>query len=364
MPVFTPDVEAQFRAQRATALADINATSFWFMAAMLLAFSAWDWFVDDRHWLTALAIRMVGAVIILAGGLTQRLSGRTEWAPLIAKIRFGACVCAIAGALAVLDNGYLVGCAGLVSVVLAGPYVSISRRDLLVLYAVPVTGTAIAMWAGGLDRFTVINTSVFLGMSLMVGLLLAGVLEKSNRYAFALEQALHREARTDSLTGIANRRALEEFGLADLRRARRTGKPTALILFDLDHFKRFNDEYGHETGDRIIRAVVDVLNPVMRAADCVGRWGGEEFLVILSQATGAQAEQLAERMRATLEEATLLESPAVKATISLGVSAGEPSPGVDDAARWQALLKTADDALYRAKSAGRNRVESGQVRNS
>jgi diguanylate cyclase (GGDEF)-like protein len=358
-PVFTPEVEKQFHAQRAAALADINATTFWFMAAMLMAFSAWDWFVDERHWRIALAIRSVGAVVILAAGLVQRASRRSDWAPTIAKIRFGACVCAIAGALAVLEKGYLFGCAGLVSVILAGPYVSTSKRDLAVLYAVPVLGTAIAMGLSGLDRFTMINSSVFLVLSLLVGLMLAGVLEKSNRRAFALEQALQREARTDALTDIANRRALEEFGLAELRRGQRSGKPTALILFDLDHFKQCNDDYGHETGDRIIRAVVDALKPVVRQTDCLGRWGGEEFLVILPDTSHDEAMQFAERMRATIASVALLDSPPVRATISLGVSVDDPVQGVSETTRWRALLKAADDAMYRAKSTGRNRVEAG-----
>ncbi len=118
-------------------MAEINGTTFWLVAGLVMAFSWWDW-VDPVHWGTAFVIRGVGSVIVLASGFAQRLSGRVDWAAAIAKVRFAAAVVAVAGALAVLDQGYVVGLAGIVVVLLAGPYIAVDRRDLLVMDAAPL----------------------------------------------------------------------------------------------------------------------------------------------------------------------------------------------------------------------------------
>jgi diguanylate cyclase (GGDEF)-like protein len=358
---FPPDQEARFQAQRREALAVINSTTFWLVAAMVLAFSLWDWFVDPHNWRTALAWRLAGVAVIIGCGFAQRWSRRADFAPAIAKVRFAASTIAVTAALAVLDRGFLVGIGGLVAVFFAGPYIAIDRRDYLKLNAVPFLVVAGVMWAKDLDRFTVINAWSFLSLSLVVGLLLARMFESSNRRAFALEEALSREARTDSLTGIDNRRALDERGLYELRRGSRNGKPTSVILLDIDHFKRINDNYGHTIGDRVIQAVAHNLSTTLRATDRIGRWGGEEFLVILPETEAEEGAQLAERMRAAIAIMPVLKMPIIKTSISLGLASaavhGTAAGEVEET--WSELLKAADDALHRAKEEGRNRVVVG-----
>jgi diguanylate cyclase (GGDEF)-like protein len=348
-----PDAEARFRASRVAGLADVNAGTFWSIAVLLLAFSAWDAFVDPAHWREALEVRLAGVGVILATGAFQRLPGRIEWMPLLAKVRFVVAVATVAGALARLDDGFRIGVAGLVAVFLTGPYIAIDLRDLRRMNAVALAAVAAIAFAVSLDPFSSINTAVFLVLAAAVSALLGRVLEASNRRAFALELELSREARTDPLTGLANRREAEHRADLELRRAERAGTPLSVIVCDIDHFKSINDRFGHDVGDAAICAVADTLRAAVRETDVLGRWGGEEFIAVLPDTDADTAAAVAERMRAAVAGAAFAGVPN-GATISLGAASragDEASPRA-----WVALVKEADQCLYRAKSEGRNRV--------
>ena len=350
---FGPEDEQRFREVRLRALAGINVQTFWLVAILVLAFSGWDWYVDPANWWSALLIRAAGAIVILGTGLVQLLSRRVQWAGAIAKVRDAAGIIAVAGALAVLERGFVVGVAGLVSVMLTAPYVALDRRDLLAMNAAPIAATALIMAAADLDRFAVVNSAVFIVLALLVSLLLARVFEASNRRAFALEQQLTAEARTDALTGLRNRRALEEAAGAEVKRGTRTGATLAVIICDIDHFKQVNDRYGHEAGDKVLRAVADLLAGVARESDILGRWGGEEFLMILPDTGENEAFMVAERMRRAIETAPM-PVEGLRVTISLGVAG--LLPGCSEPERWQEAVREADEAMYRSKKSGRNRV--------
>jgi len=322
-----------------------------------MLFSFWDWYVDPANWWTAFLIRAAGSAVVLATGFAQQAIGKADWAPRLSKVRFTATVIAVTGAIAVLDRGFLIGIAGLVSVLLAGPYIALDRRDLLKLNAVPLVAVAAILWAARLDAFTVVNTAIFIALALAVSLLLARVFETSNRRAFMLEQALTREARTDAVTGLRNRRSLEETAGVEVKRAARNGSAFAVVLCDIDHFKQVNDRHGHDSGDRVIRAVGELLRAVARESDAVGRWGGEEFLAILPETSLDAAMILAERMRAVVAAAPMPVPGSPRVTASFGV-ASEAPPAEPDPGCWDRVLRRADDAMYRAKSAGRNRVEA------
>jgi diguanylate cyclase (GGDEF)-like protein len=160
---------------------------------------------------------------------------------------------------------------------------------------------------------------------------------------------------TDGLTGIANRRRFDEQIEAEIRRAIRSGEPLSLIMIDVDHFKSFNDHYGHQAGDECLRQVADVLRTSFtRTSDVVARYGGEEFVVLLPMTSLQDAARQAEIARKGVEAAALrhaASSTAPVVTISLGVSS---SRGETDAAD---LIARSDAALYGAKRLGRNRVE-------
>ena len=172
----------------------------------------------------------------------------------------------------------------------------------------------------------------------------------------ALENArLHglveRQALVDGLTGLANRRAANDALHAEAARAERLQTPLAVVLADLDGFKDVNDEYGHAVGDEVLRAFADVLRQTVRESDVAGRWGGEEFLLLLPGADEEGAVQLAERIRVGLADRSIPGAPGLRVTASFGVAeyAGESNS--------EELVVAADSALYRAKRAGKDRVE-------
>jgi diguanylate cyclase (GGDEF)-like protein len=178
-----------------------------------------------------------------------------------------------------------------------------------------------------------------------------------NQAAVALENAIVYEkveslAATDALTGLYNRRYFESALSREMARAERTATKVALLVLDIDHFKSFNDTYGHAMGDLVLRKVAVVLAGALRKADVLARFGGEEFVVVLPQATEQGALESAERLRESVEHAGIHPGgPRKHVTVSIGVALFP-----DDAGTGEDLLKTADEALYDAKRSGRNRV--------
>jgi diguanylate cyclase (GGDEF)-like protein len=171
----------------------------------------------------------------------------------------------------------------------------------------------------------------------------------------SLHEAVERQAVTDELTGLANVRAFLVTLDRELERSRRFETPLALVMVDLDDFKRVNDNYGHQQGDEVLAQVAAVVRDVSRELDTAARYGGEELAVVLPQTDAAGAEFLAERMRAAIESLPVRRvdgQGSLSVTASLGVAA-VPESGFDRAA----LIAAADAALYAAKRAGKNRVE-------
>ncbi|RRQ21788.1 sensor domain-containing diguanylate cyclase [Thiohalobacter thiocyanaticus] len=159
-------------------------------------------------------------------------------------------------------------------------------------------------------------------------------------------------SRTDRLTGLNNRGYWEECLQQEFARFQRSKAACSLIMFDIDHFKPVNDTHGHQAGDEVIRVTAATLLNTVRTTDIAGRYGGEEFVVILTDTDAASARYVAERLRKKIEALTVeYEGKAIDHTISLGVA--ELTPGL---ASHQAWLEQADQALYRAKEGGRNRV--------
>jgi two-component system cell cycle response regulator len=167
-------------------------------------------------------------------------------------------------------------------------------------------------------------------------------------------ERLRVEATHDPLTGVWNRRAIIEVLGNELARARREGTPVAVAIADLDHFKRINDTYGHVAGDMALSETVSRMRTLLRTYDAVGRYGGEEFLVVLPGCTSDDAYKLAERLRLGIgQEPVKTSGGTIAVTSSLGVAAND-AVATEDAI---ALIQAADAALYRAKGGGRNRVE-------
>jgi diguanylate cyclase (GGDEF)-like protein len=168
------------------------------------------------------------------------------------------------------------------------------------------------------------------------------------RNAWLLEQ-VRRAATTDGLTGIANRATFDASLKRELDRAARHGEDLSLALFDIDHFKSLNDNYGHQVGDTVLQSVARTLEAPSRSFDLPARYGGEEFAVILPRTSRQDAHTVAERLRQAVAET----HPDPEVTVSAGV-ATFPLDGAIE----KDLLRAADAALYASKRAGRNRVSA------
>jgi two-component system, cell cycle response regulator len=185
-------------------------------------------------------------------------------------------------------------------------------------------------------------------------------IERSLRYAVKLGdtlEALRLLATRDELTGLLNRREFDRILREERDRALRFGRPLALLLIDIDHFKSVNDTHGHQAGDAVLTEVAKRLAAQVRTVDRVARFGGEEFALILMEADDHAALQVAEKIcRAQANDPVKIGTLALKVTISVGVAV---LPG--DAGTGAELLAAADRALYRAKDLGRNRVVRFEV---
>ncbi|MFZ5920324.1 MAG: diguanylate cyclase [Chloroflexota bacterium] len=181
----------------------------------------------------------------------------------------------------------------------------------------------------------------------------------ANQVAIAVENArlfgrIEQLAIIDSLTGLYNRRHFIELAGTEFQRARRYQRPLALILFDSDHFKKVNDTYSHAAGDQVLQAIAGHCRDAMRNVDIMGRYGGEEFIILLPENDIRGAATVAERLRRCVAERPIqTDRAAVYITISLGIAGLS-----DDCPDLGALLEQADAAMYAAKSSGRNRVEA------
>src|SRR5438552_15111471 len=167
-------------------------------------------------------------------------------------------------------------------------------------------------------------------------------------------EVVRREALTDPLTGIANRKLFETRLAEAARNAVETGEPLALLMLDIDHFKRFNDTYGHQLGDQVLRLVAKTLADGVKGRDTPARFGGEEFVIVLPQTRLENAVTVAEQIRRTMVRHKVVRKDTGEeyGTIALSVGAGAYRPGEDLAE----LIRRADAALYHAKHTGRNRV--------
>ncbi|HPH65608.1 MAG TPA: GGDEF domain-containing protein [Kofleriaceae bacterium] len=173
-------------------------------------------------------------------------------------------------------------------------------------------------------------------------------------YKERADQQAARLATIDPLTGALNRRMLTDLGERALARSRRRRASMSVVMLDIDHFKSINDRFGHVIGDGVLQRFVEVLQRELRAEDTLIRYGGEEFCLLMPEQTLDEARIVAERLRAAIGVAKL---QVAEHLISIGLSAGVASLAADDVGTLQGLLSAADQALYRAKNNGRNRVE-------
>lgn len=176
----------------------------------------------------------------------------------------------------------------------------------------------------------------------------------------SMEQHLRYLSEMDSLTGIANRRKTMEELEREIARFQRHRHEVSILMLDIDHFKQINDNHGHEAGDTVLRCVTALAEATLRPSDRIGRWGGEEFIIILPDTPAEGARKLAERLRATVESGRFIAQRTI--TVSIGTATLPDDEAVAETlpAAAEALIRQADARLYRAKEMGRNTVCSSE----
>lgn len=197
-----------------------------------------------------------------------------------------------------------------------------------------------------LERRMVIGLSIGVALALVIAGLLLLLWRRRSQYAARMEQL----ATIDGLTGISNRRTIMERGKTEWNRSDRFKTPLSCLIFDIDHFKSINDTYGHSIGDVVLKGVAMDVSSELRKTDAIGRYGGEEFLVIATETDRDQAGILAERIREAVETTLFDAMPERTVTVSIGVAQLEGEKSLGE------LIQHADEALYYAKENGRNRV--------
>jgi diguanylate cyclase len=241
----------------------------------------------------------------------------------------------------------------MLAVMLSMDKVSVGGTRLLARTAsAMILAGAAASWATGFavqPASSMLNVVACLPLLVSYPMIVGFVTYRLSRRVREQNLKLAELSRTDPLTGLPNRKHWEEAVERELRRHQRNGGPACLLMLDVDNFKQVNDRYGHPAGDEVLRGVAAVLRDCVRGQDTVGRYGGEEFGVVLPETRIEGAMVIAERIRSRIARAPLEQRDGIRCTISIGVAAAaaQVDPG--------AWIEQADRALYRAKDEGRNR---------
>jgi len=247
----------------------------------------------------------------------------------------------------------------LLPLLMVGPFLVFGLRFRTAAITVSLTICAYATAAAifGLPLPMIVRSCLLLIVVAAACGVVARTLERSARTRFLETHAMAELAQQDALTGVKNRRVFDEHLDRSWQRAIDEERGLAILLIDVDHFKAYNDRYGHQAGDRALRRVAEMLQMfVTRPSDVLARYGGEEFAVLLYDVDGVAAEKVAAQMRKAVVAMGLEHRDSRLGqivTISIGVAIVEPSPE----RRARGALQLADEALYQAKTMGRNRVE-------
>lgn len=335
---------------------------FWFMlaAGLMLFVPPWD---------SGSAPRNLADLLIIAASMCEHRGLALHWGRRLPLTPYALGLAAAAGVVAasfLMDNGHglrvavvCFGCAAMMAASVrlmwrqgraATPiFAPVAAAGYTLLAAALTVRGVQALMVGATTKIS-IDAPVHANIPLAIAVLFVGGLLNLVHIRLVLGRVLHRlgqQAQTDELTGALNRRGLLQHLEAVHAGAASGQAGYALLMVDIDHFKTINDQHGHAEGDRVLKGVSASLRKALRADDHVGRWGGEEFCVLLPRTTLHDATLLAERIARRVSD----DGQRVPVTVSIGVSVY--TAGDTD---LQAVLRRADGALYEAKAAGRDRV--------
>lgn len=326
-------------------------------AVLFAAFIPWDLLVAPGLLMRTLPVRLAVALSLLGLSAASRLplAARHPTVLLCLATTLSATVLVLLASFMPVGHTFAVG--GLMLMVLLAGTLVPNARMALPAYSLPLLAANVTAVALDAESLLLVAVNVFFGLGCAMGVVLAWYAGRQDLRAFALEEALREQARTDALTGLLNRRAFLDTSCAELQRAARHHYPVSLMMVDIDRFKRVNDTHGHPVGDAVIRALARVCSQTVRSSDLCARMGGEEFALLLPHTEELGALELAERLREAVAAVAVAgrQAVAVHFTVSIGVARwerGEP---------LEVLLQRADDALYVSKNDGRDRVTAAQA---
>lgn len=314
----------------------------------VVVFGIWDYFIDPLHAYMTVLVRVglvsLGAIAYLPLALpwtTVQRYGFIYWTHTSAVI--------ISAFL--LTDGFVYQRVHVAVCVFMVSILTVHVRTFFLILSVPSL-LFVVLTAVRLPLFSFVNDLLVYVFSVTLACGLMMTIRFFRRKAFMLEAILSHASLHDGLTGAANLVCLRAAAEREIALAHRHGRPLALAMMDIDHFKRINDTYGHCFGDRVIRAFVDTCKANLREIDHFGRIGGEEFACVLPETDQAEAMHCAERLRAAIDALRIQTSQGtVHFTVSIGVTLLSSRSN-----SWEDLLREADIALYRAKHEGRNRI--------
>jgi diguanylate cyclase (GGDEF)-like protein len=344
-----PEAEERLLSQHESELEELLPVLGPLFGIGVILFFSWDYLIDPRHAMLTLAVR----VAFVLPGMAAYISTRLPWTP---TQRCGYLYWIHASAIIVceflLKSGFMYGLAGVTACLFTLSVVTLRGRDFLWMLSLPSV-LFVVLAAIRLPTAEFINALALYIFCACLAYILMRVVRFFRQKAFLLQEEVMELSRHDSLTGVYRRGYLIELAEREISVARRSHRPLALVMLDLDHFKRVNDTYGHAIGDRVIQHFARSCMETLRDVDHFGRIGGEEFVCVLPDSSEQDAMACAERLRRNVE-ALSVDTPQgpLRFTVSIGVSLFDAGMH----AGWKDLLKDADDALYRAKREGRNRV--------
>jgi len=340
----------QFMARRERMLNRADARPILWAALGIVAFILWDFWLDAAALQFTVPIRLATAGLLLPLFWLQRariLQGKAgQW---LHGVMFLIGAWGVTLAIVQVENGFLWGLPGVLMFPLTFAFYPLTSRVYLGFNLVGLGGIIVFVLAAGIPVAELVNFLLMYTLAALVGFTALGVLARQQLRLFLLEQKHAADARTDSLTGLWNRRFLEALCSRHVRAAERLHRPLSVLLLDLDHFKRINDEHGHDVGDEALQEAARVLEATLRSVDYVGRWGGEEFLAILIDTESEQAMQAAHRCIQAIDRIRL--DLGAGRVLRMGTSVGAAQLAAGET--YEAMIKRADEALYSAKQGGR-----------
>ena len=354
---FDPQLEKEYLDQKFFDTRNLAMLLGFASSALAVVLWSWDWVIDPLGAKRVLSSRLLLGAILICYPLSIVVGIRKRLLPWIYIVAVLITEGFFLYHLSLIETGLIYGIAGfmfwfILPVFLGLPYSPMVTMLCFISVAL-IPNILVPM--GVSPSFELIKFNALIWPTCVIGIFITLLLDQLYRRIFVYRHTAELLAHFDSLTGIANRGHLMATCESLLEHCRRNGSPVSIIMLDIDHFKNINDNYGHPIGDIVLCHLSDILKESIRKADFLGRYGGEEFVIILPETKPSDSLKVAEKIRRKVESSPMKinDKVIVKITLSAGVSGlsvTTQNTSLQDILRW------ADDALYQAKNSGRNRV--------